>query len=68
MFLEAGAQIGSNITQNADIVLKVQANESDLSNFEKNALLIGLLSPHNNKAFAEKLAAANVNAFSMELV
>ena len=35
MFLEAGAQIGSNITQNADIVLKVQANESDLSNFEK---------------------------------
>ncbi len=67
MFIEAGAQIGTG-TQNADIVLKVQANEGDLNGLKKNALLIGLLSPHNNKPFAEKLAAANVNAFSMELV
>jgi NAD(P) transhydrogenase subunit alpha len=68
MFVEAGAQIGSDVTKNADIVLKVQASKADLYSLKKDALLIALLSPHNNKAFAETLAAANINAFSMELV
>lgn len=68
MFKEAGAAIGTGVTQNADIVLKVQANENDLGALKKGALLIGLMAPHGNEAFVKKIAAANVNAFSMELV
>ena len=68
MFRETGATIGSDVVKNADIVLKVQANENDLNGLKKGALLIGLMAPHNNEAFVKKIAAANINAFSMELV
>ncbi|MCE7887246.1 MAG: Re/Si-specific NAD(P)(+) transhydrogenase subunit alpha [Alphaproteobacteria bacterium PRO2] len=71
MFQEAGAVMvaqAAEATRNADIVLKVQAREKDLDGLKKDALLIGLMSPHNNEAFVKKIAAANVNAFSMELV
>ncbi len=66
MFREAGATIGSDVTKNADIVLSVQAG--NLDSIKKGALLVGLFSPYNNEALVQKLAAANINAFSMELV
>lgn len=71
MFREAGATMvaqAADATRNADITLKVQAREQDLNGLKKGALLIGLMSPHNNEAFVKKIASANVNAFSMELV
>jgi NAD(P) transhydrogenase subunit alpha len=71
MFKEAGAVMvaeASEATRNADIVLKVQAGENDLDGLKKGTLLIGLMAPHNNDALVKKIAAANVNAFSMELV
>ncbi|MGB4107209.1 MAG: Re/Si-specific NAD(P)(+) transhydrogenase subunit alpha [Alphaproteobacteria bacterium] len=71
MFREAGAAIvaqAAESVRNADILLKVQAGENDLSGLKKGALLIGLMSPHGNESFVKKIAAANVNAFSMELV
>lgn len=71
MFSAAGAVMvaqAGEATRSADIVLKVQANENDLSGLKKGALLIGLMAPHNNEAFVKKIASANVNAFSMELV
>jgi NAD(P) transhydrogenase subunit alpha len=71
MFREAGAAMvaqAAEATRNADIILKVQAGEQDPNGLKKDALLIGLMSPHNNEAFVKKIASANVNAFSMELV
>lgn len=71
MFREAGAVMvaqAAEATRNADIVLRVQAREKDLDGLKKGALLIGLMAPHNNEAFVKKIATANVNAFSMELV
>jgi NAD(P) transhydrogenase subunit alpha len=68
MFAEAGAKIATGVTQNADIVLKVQVSEADLNDLKKGALLIGLFSPHSHEVLVKKAATANVNAFSMELV
>ena len=71
-YKEAGATIAndySSTVKNADIVLCVQASDDlDLSPLKKNAVLVGIYNPYNNKVFIEKCAKANVTAFSMELI
>ncbi len=76
MFREAGAQIAADAKETlaeADIILSVQPSSPLLDYVKSNrdgngVLLIGLLSPYTNEAFVKKIAGANVNAFSMELV
>ncbi|MCB1650787.1 MAG: Re/Si-specific NAD(P)(+) transhydrogenase subunit alpha [Alphaproteobacteria bacterium] len=72
MYKAAGATIAkgaSDLYKGANIVLKVQAPDSDeLKLIPKGALLIGMLAPYNNADLIANLAKAGVDAFSMELV
>ncbi|HPD82972.1 MAG TPA: Re/Si-specific NAD(P)(+) transhydrogenase subunit alpha [Alphaproteobacteria bacterium] len=56
-------------TKDADIVLRVQANDKNIiKHLKDNCLLIGLINPYNNKNLIEEFAQKKVNSFSMELV
>lgn len=56
-------------TKDADIVLRVQANDKNIiKRLKDNCLLIGLINPYNNKNLIEEFAQKKVNSFSMELV
>lgn len=72
LFKAAGATIAkgaSDLYKNADIVLKVQApSNEECKQIPSKALLIGMLSPHKNKALLSDLAKSNIVSFSMELV
>ncbi len=68
-YIAAGATIAASAaeaTQDADIILCVDAPISVAS--KKNAILIGLLAPYNNKDKLASYAASNVTSMSMELV
>src|SRR5690348_3945389 len=53
----------------ADIVLKVQRPEAgEIGQLKRGAVLIGLLSPTQNKAEVEAYASAGINAFALEFV
>lgn len=71
-FKDAGAKIAksfSDTVKNADIVMKVQApNTDELKDIKKGALLIAMLAPYANKTILNSLAKAGVDAFSMEFV
>lgn len=71
-FTEAGASVvktAAEAYKGADIVLKVQApSEDEIKMIPKASLLVGMLAPYGNTKLLENLAAANVTAFSMELV
>ncbi|MGB0719555.1 MAG: Re/Si-specific NAD(P)(+) transhydrogenase subunit alpha, partial [Bdellovibrionales bacterium] len=71
-FKEAGASIVKSAAEaykGADIVLCVQAPDAGaLADIPKAALLIGMLAPYANADLLGMLAAAKINAFSMELV
>jgi len=65
----AGAQIGENVTADADIVLKVRrpaANE--LSAYKKGSLVIAIMDPYGNDAALKAMADAGLAAFAMELM
>lgn len=72
MFKDAGATIVKtpvDVFKGADIVLKVQAPTSEeIKLIPKTSLLVAMLAPYNNANLLGELAAANVSAFSMELV
>lgn len=69
---QAGAQLCDNPKETlagAHIFLAVQAPERDLlALLPKKALLVGLLSPHENADLFKACAAHGVDAYSMELV
>ena len=71
-YKEAGAKIAQtpeDTIKNADIILKVQANDETLLTHTKpNSLLIGLMNPHGNQQLITTFAKKNINAFSMEMV
>lgn len=71
-FKDAGAKIAKNAAETykaADIILKVQGpSEAELKHIPKAALLIAMLAPYGHEKLLTSLAAAKVNAFSMELV
>ena len=68
-FREAGATIvndAAELYRQSQIVLKVQApNSSELKMIRKDAVLLGLLSPHKTEGIAS-LAGQGLTAFSME--
>ncbi len=68
----AGASIvktAKTAFKSADIVLKVQApNDAEMALIPKNALLIGMLAPHENKALPAALAEVGIDSFAMEFV
>ncbi len=68
-FEAAGATIGDNVTQDADIVLKVRRPEAaELSAYKKGALVIAVMDPYGNDAALKAMADAGVIAFAMELM
>lgn len=68
----AGATIAfesSSCTQDANIILKVQAPEKDeLMLMEEGALLVGMLDPHANKDAMAAYKLKKLSAFALELL
>jgi H+-translocating NAD(P) transhydrogenase subunit alpha len=76
-YVRAGAKVSAvllEVVADADIVLKVQPSpldENDLSEnkfMKKGAVIIGLLSPYNNKDLLNTYAAKKITSFAMELL
>lgn len=72
-YQKVGAKVSSillEILADADIVLKVQpsVDEIELEFMKKNALIIGILAPHNNKNLLKKYAQKNITSFAVELL
>lgn len=71
-YKEAGAKIAASVataTKSADILLRVQADETILLEDQKSPpLIMGLFKPHDNKTFIETCASKSIDVFSMEMV
>jgi NAD(P) transhydrogenase subunit alpha len=68
-FEAAGADIGDEVTKNADVVLKVRRPlASDLSAYKKDALVIAIMDPYDNQAALQQMANAGIVAIAMELM
>jgi H+-translocating NAD(P) transhydrogenase subunit alpha len=68
MYKDAGAKIDGGL-ESADVVLCVRPpSPATIAKMKKGAVLIGLLSPYQEKELLKNYAAQNVAAFSMELV
>jgi H+-translocating NAD(P) transhydrogenase subunit alpha len=76
-YIEAGAKVSKvllEILGDANMVLKVQptpASKDDMSELDfipENTLLIGMLSPYNNKNLIAEYAYKKVNSVAMELL
>lgn len=75
-YIEAGAQISAvllEILADADIILKVQPsplldeiNEIDCA--KPGAIIIGMLSPHTNSDYLQRMSAKKLHGVAMELV
>ncbi|GAB0116568.1 Re/Si-specific NAD(P)(+) transhydrogenase subunit alpha [Acidisoma sp. 7E03] len=67
----AGAELAdpAAVADGADIILKVRPpTEDELRRYPAGAILIGMLDPYGRSAALEQIAAAGINAFSMELM
>src|SRR5665647_509780 len=65
----AGAEIGEDVTKNADIVLKVRRPApAELAAYKKGALVIAIMDPFGNEAALKQMADAGLLAFAMELM
>jgi NAD(P) transhydrogenase subunit alpha len=68
-FEAAGAEIGENVTKNADVVLKVRRPaRNELAEYKKGALVIAIMDPYGHEAELKKMADAGLLAFAMELM
>ena len=71
-YAAAGAELVSDAVQaigKADILLKVRGPVSEeIAALKADALVIGMLNPHQDKATLQALAAKGVRAFTMEFV
>ena len=71
-FEAAGAEIAktaADTLKDADIVLKVRRPaETELAGYKPGAIVIGIMDPYGQDAALKALAAAQVSAFSMELM
>jgi len=71
MFKAAGATItsGDDVYTDADVVLRVRhPSEAEIVKMKKGALLIGMLSPYQEKELLKKYAAQGLSSFTMEFV
>lgn len=65
----AGGEITADPYADADVVLRVRhPAAAEVSRMKKGALLIGMLSPHQEKDLIKSYAAQGITAFAMELV
>lgn len=68
-YTSAGATLGPDGWESADIVLKVAAPEAEeAARLRSGALLIGFLAPYRNTELIETLASRGVTALAMELL
>jgi NAD(P) transhydrogenase subunit alpha len=72
-YKDAGASISNDaakLIKTADILLGVQPefSQSELSEFKKGGIIVGLLNPFGNQGYIQKLAENNITAFSMEFI
>jgi NAD(P) transhydrogenase subunit alpha len=70
-YTAAGAELvePAEIAHGAEIILKVRRpTPEELATYPAGALLIGILDPYGQTAALEQIAAAGINAFSMELM
>jgi NAD(P) transhydrogenase subunit alpha len=65
----AGAEIGDNVTGNADLILKVRRpSQSEIASYKKGALVVAIMDPYGNDAALKQMADAGLVAFAMELM
>jgi NAD(P) transhydrogenase subunit alpha len=65
----AGASVGTNAVNGADVVLKVRRpSEAELKTYKKGAAVIAIMDPYGNDAALKAMASAGVIAFAMELM
>lgn len=75
-FTDAGATIAKTMkttVKDADVILKVRppvvdGKTNELAAYKKGAAVIALLDPYDRKDLIEKMAAAGVSSFAMELM
>jgi H+-translocating NAD(P) transhydrogenase subunit alpha len=68
-YVAAGAEIGDNVTGDADVVLKVRRPLPDeLAGYKRGALVIAIMDPYGNEAALKQMADAGLVAFAMELM
>ena len=68
-FAAAGAEIGDDVTRDADLVLKVRRPApNELTHYKKGALVIAIMDPYGNEAALKQIADAGLAAFAMELM
>lgn len=71
VFEKAGAKIISDISSvlaDVDVIVSVQRKEIDLTKTKKGAIFIAMLNPYFQKEEINKLIAANISPFALELV
>lgn len=67
----AGAEVraGAEVYNDADVVLRVRApSQTEISRMKKGAVLVGMLSPYQEKDLVRKYAEQGLTAFAMEFV
>jgi len=71
-YVDAGATIGKttgDTLRGADIVLRVRRPEpAELANYERGAMVVGIMDPYGHEAELKALADAGLVAFAMELM
>lgn len=75
-YVDAGVKVSGvplEVISDADIILKVQPSPAEVKTGElefakKGAVLIGFLSPYNNKFLTQTYAEKNITSLAMELV
>ena len=68
-FEAAGAQIADNVTNDADLVLKVRRPvPAELAGYKKGALVVAIMDPYGNEPALKRLADAGLSAIAMELM
>src|SRR3982751_727867 len=68
-FTAVGATVSADALKDADIIIKVKRPEaSELSQYQRGALVIAIMDPYGNEAALKTIADAGVAAFAMELM
>jgi proton-translocating NAD(P)+ transhydrogenase subunit alpha len=68
-YAAAGAELGADVTKDADLVLKVRRPApNELSGYKKGALVVAIMDPYGNEAALKQMADAGLTAFAMELM
>jgi NAD(P) transhydrogenase subunit alpha len=68
-YVAAGAEIGDDVTRDADVVLKVRRPlPEELAGYKRGALVVAIMDPYGNDAALKQMADAGLVAFAMELM